>query len=92
MLQSLCELGIDAKLTSCCNLSSLQVMLLEPSTGDKPLQWPVAYRGKPQYDSDARGVSVWPVNAAKLVSALGVLGGSAKPSNLQGMMGPPGEC
>lgn len=50
-------------------------MLLEPTAGNKPLDWPIVYRGLPAYDSDARGVAVWPVSGTKLLPTLGVLGG-----------------
>jgi hypothetical protein len=37
----------------------LQVMVLEPDAQQRPLQWPVVYRGNGSQDWDAQGVSVW---------------------------------
>eukprot|EP00878_Enallax_costatus_P008876 GHUV01009278.1.p1 GENE.GHUV01009278.1~~GHUV01009278.1.p1 ORF type:complete len:812 (+),score=180.05 GHUV01009278.1:182-2617(+) len=68
--------------------SGAQVMLLEPADDDKPLDWPVVYRGLPQYDSDARGVAVWPISGAKLIPALGVLGGDDNPGQVKSVLGP----
>lgn len=65
-------------------------MLLEPSAGDKPLDWPVVYRGLPRSESDAEGVSVWPVDISKVVDALAVLGGRDKPDMVKSLLGKPG--
>uniref|UniRef100_A0A383WAS0 EGF-like domain-containing protein n=1 Tax=Tetradesmus obliquus TaxID=3088 RepID=A0A383WAS0_TETOB len=39
--------------------SSSSVMVLEPDAQQRPLQWPVVYRGNGSQDWDAQGVSVW---------------------------------
>ncbi|KAF6250306.1 hypothetical protein COO60DRAFT_896848 [Scenedesmus sp. NREL 46B-D3] len=39
--------------------SSASVMVLEPDAQQRPLHWPVVYRGNGSQDYDPRGVSVW---------------------------------
>lgn len=68
----------------------LQVMLLEPSTGDKPLDWPVVYRGLPVSDSGPRGVSVWAINGSKAGAVMQFLGGGDKPDVVKSLLGKPG--
>ncbi len=68
-----------------------QVMLLEPEAGEKPLIWPVVFQGKPRYDSDPRGVSVWPIARQKLLPALRVAQGDDAPQQVQTLLGAPGN-
>ncbi|GBF96122.1 hypothetical protein Rsub_08870 [Raphidocelis subcapitata] len=47
------------------------LMVLEPSSDPAaPLQWPVASRGAPKWDSDAAGVAAWPVEPGAFAAAV----------------------
>lgn len=64
-------------------------MLLEPDYQSKPLPWPVVYRGKPGYDWDPQGVSVWPLEL-KPHTGVRVLSGDSSPASVV-TLGKPGE-
>eukprot|EP00775_Hariotina_reticulata_P009988 gene9988-10143_t len=72
--------------------SSSAVMLLEPAAGAPRLDWPVCWRGSPQWSSSGRGLAEWNVGSSNLITFLTALNGGFRNATVLGAeLGPPGQ-